>query len=95
MTFGTLITFLFINLSMVKLRRSRPEVPRPFRVPLYPFPPVLGIVTCIGLMLFLNPNALLIGGAWVLIGYAIYRRSRRAKELTRDRKRTMGDRHSR
>jgi basic amino acid/polyamine antiporter, APA family len=93
--FGTLITFLFINLSMVKLRRSRPEVPRPFRVPLYPFPPVLGIVTCLGLMLFLNPNALVIGGAWVLIGFAIYRRSRRAKEVARDRKRTMGDRHSR
>lgn len=93
--FGTLITFLFINLSLFQLRRSRPEVPRPFRVPLYPLPPILGIVSCIGLMLFLNLNALLIGGAWVILGYAIYRRSRRAKELAQDRKRAKDGHQSR
>jgi APA family basic amino acid/polyamine antiporter len=76
--FGTLITFLFINLSMFRLRRTRPEAPRSFKVPLYPIPPTLGIASCLALMLFLNLNAIVIGGGWVLIGYLIYRRSRRA-----------------
>jgi APA family basic amino acid/polyamine antiporter len=73
--FGTLITFLFINLSMLKLRRSQPTTPRPFRVPLYPLPPVLGLASCIGLMVFLNVKAIIIGGVWIAIGYLIYRRS--------------------
>ena len=78
--FGTLITFLFINLSLIKLRRSRPGAPRSFRVPLYPAPPALGILSCLALMAFLNPNAIIIGLAWIALGYLVYHRSRRKGE---------------
>jgi APA family basic amino acid/polyamine antiporter len=78
--FGTLLTFLFINLSMLRLRRTMPEAKRSFTVPLYPLPPVLGILTCIVLMAFLHVEALAIAAIWISVGYLIYRRSRRSRE---------------
>ncbi len=78
--FGTLLTFLFINLSMLRLRRSMSEAARSFRVPWYPVPPVLGIASCLMLMLFLNLQALAVGALWIAIGYLVYRRSRRYME---------------
>lgn len=84
--FGTLLTFLFINLSMLQLRRSMPDAVRTFRVPLYPLPPVLGIITCLGLMAFLNVIALAIAAIWIIIGYFIYRRSQRSREARAGKK---------
>jgi APA family basic amino acid/polyamine antiporter len=78
--FGTLLTFLFINLSMFKLRRIMPDAKRSFTVPLYPLPPILGVLSCIGLMAFLNLEALAIAAVWIFVGYLIYRRSRRSRE---------------
>ncbi len=78
--FGTLLTFLFINLSMFRLRRKMPDAKRTFTVPLYPIPPILGVLSCIGLMAFLNIEALIIAAIWISIGYLIYRRSRRSRE---------------
>jgi APA family basic amino acid/polyamine antiporter len=78
--FGTLLTFLFINLSMFKLRRMMPDAKRSFTVPLYPLPPILGVLSCVGLMAFLNLEALAIASVWIVVGYLIYRRSRRSRE---------------
>ena len=47
---GTLAAFAIVCLSVIYLRRSAPDLPRGFRVPLYPFVPVLGIVTCLYLI---------------------------------------------
>ncbi|MGZ7068807.1 MAG: APC family permease [Methanobacterium sp.] len=63
--FGTLLTFIFINLSLLQLRRIRPDVERGFNVPFYPVTPLLGIVGCIGLAFYLNPNAVIYGGSWI------------------------------
>ncbi len=70
--FGTLLTFAFINLSLLKLRRSWPDVKRDFRVPFYPLTPILGIISCVGLAFYLNPNAVIYGGSWIIIGIIIY-----------------------
>lgn len=43
---GTLAAFAIVCLSVIWLRRSAPELPRGFRVPLYPVVPVLGIASC-------------------------------------------------
>ncbi|MDD1677469.1 MAG: amino acid permease [Methanomicrobiales archaeon] len=78
--FGTLVTYFFINASLLQLRRTMPDAPRLFRVPLYPFVPVFGLASCIFLSLFLNMNAVLVGLAWILVGIVAYqvmqRRSR-------------------
>ncbi len=70
--FGTLLTFAFINLSLLKLRRSWPDVKRDFKVPFYPLTPILGIISCVGLAFYLNPNAVIYGGSWIIIGIIVY-----------------------
>jgi APA family basic amino acid/polyamine antiporter len=77
--FGTLLTFLFINLSMLRLRSTMPEAKRSFTVPLFPLPPVLGIVSCVGLMAYLNLEALAIASVWIVVGSLIYWRSQRSR----------------
>ncbi|HVN65641.1 MAG TPA: amino acid permease [Methanomicrobiales archaeon] len=70
--FGTLVTFTFINLSLLRLRRTMPDVKRGFRVPLYPLTPVLGVLSCLLLSLYLSRNAILVGFGWVAIGVVAY-----------------------
>ena len=84
--FGTLLTFIFINLSLLQLRRTRPDANRRFKVPFYPITPILGIISCAGLAFYLNPNAVIYGGTWIIIGTIIYslnkRRNHRKKKNT-------------
>ena len=70
--FGTLMTFFFINLSMVRLRQKMPYADRTFKVPLYPVPPILGLLCCFILALYLNLNAIMFAGAWIVIGIMAY-----------------------
>ncbi len=70
--FGTLLTFTFINLSLLQLRRTQPNVKRGFKVPMYPLTPILGIISCVGLAFYLNPNAVIYGGSWIFIGIIVY-----------------------
>ncbi len=54
------------------MRRTRPEVPRPFRTPLVPLVPILGILSNLTLMIYLgweNWARLII---WLVIGLVIY-----------------------
>ncbi len=71
--FGTLMTYFFINLSVVKLRQTIPDANRGFKVPLYPVPPILGILSCFFLAFYLNPNAVIFAGFWLVIGFAVYK----------------------
>ncbi|HEY4555616.1 MAG TPA: amino acid permease, partial [Lysobacter sp.] len=60
---GTLAAFAIVCLSVIWLRRSHPEIPRGFRVPLYPVLPALGIVACFALI-FTVENRVLVFFAW-------------------------------
>ncbi len=80
---GTAAAFGIVCVSVIYLRRSEPDLHRPFRVPLYPFIPVLGIGLCsmiIGLI-FVDKLTSFQRGNWVpmaillvyfLIGIAVY-----------------------
>jgi len=70
--FGFIVGFIFVNLSLIRLRMRKPNLRRPFRVPLYPLPPVLGIVTSALLMLFIEPSTLLIGIELFILGLIVY-----------------------
>ncbi len=70
--FGTLLTFLLINLSLLRLRRTMPDVRRGFRVPLYPFAPALGALSCVVLAFYLSATAVLVGLGWAVIGVVAY-----------------------
>lgn len=69
---GTLLAFAMVCLAILLLRKSRPELPRPFKTPFSPFIPILGIVSCLAQMAFLNKYAWQIMGAWMAIGIAVY-----------------------
>jgi len=79
--FGTLLTFFFINLSLIRLRQSMPEVHRGFRVPLYPYTPVVGLVSCIVLAFYLNANAVMTAFVFLVVGILVYYLNKRGKNL--------------
>jgi basic amino acid/polyamine antiporter, APA family len=55
---GTLAAFAIVCLSVIYLRRTAPELPRGFKVPLYPVLPVLGILSCLYLITTVPWNVL-------------------------------------
>jgi APA family basic amino acid/polyamine antiporter len=54
------------------MRRTNPDTPRPFRCPLVPIVPILGIACCLLLMFSLPAANWLRLLAWLLIGLCIY-----------------------
>jgi len=51
-SFGSILVFAFVNLSVIKLRKKRPYLKRPFKAPLYPISPITGIVMSFVLLTF-------------------------------------------
>jgi len=69
---GTLLAFIIVCAAVLIMRRTNPELPRPFKAPLFPFVPIAGILICLLLMLSLpseNWWRLII---WLFIGFSIY-----------------------
>jgi APA family basic amino acid/polyamine antiporter len=54
------------------LRRTRPELPRTFRVPWAPVTCTLGVLSCLMLLYWENWYNWSLMGAWTVIGFAIY-----------------------
>ncbi|MEY9211028.1 amino acid permease [Thermobifida halotolerans] len=80
---GTLFAFVVVSVGVVVLRRTRPDLPRAFRVPWSPVVPALAALACLWLMLNLTVVTWLRFAAWMLLGVAVYllygmRRSRLA-----------------
>ncbi len=77
--FGTLLTFFFINLSLIRLRRTMPDARRGFKVPLYPYTPVIAMISCIVLAFYLNPNAVMTACVFLVLGIVVYYLNKRGK----------------
>ena len=69
---GTLFAFVLICAGVLVLRRTKPDQPRPFRIPLMPWIPILGMLTCVGLMVFLPTVTWIRFGVWSVIGIVVY-----------------------
>ncbi len=73
--YGTFTAFIAICIAVIILRKKEPDLNRPFKVPLVPLFPILGIISCCGLMFYsfkhLTTSTILFP-LWVLIGFAIY-----------------------
>ncbi|HEX3130929.1 MAG TPA: amino acid permease [Thermoanaerobaculia bacterium] len=69
---GTLLAFVIVCAAVMILRRTHPDQPRPFRAPLVPLTPILGIATCLLLMFSLPSENWLRLVVWLVIGLAIY-----------------------
>ncbi len=69
---GTLFAFALVNLSVIVLRRTHPETPRGFRVPLSPLLPLLGFGFCLWTMAGLDLITWTVFGLWLAAGLVIY-----------------------
>lgn len=67
---GTLAAFGIVCLAVIWLRRTHPEIPRGFRVPLYPVLPAVGIVACFALIFTVEARVLQFF-AWYLLGAVV------------------------
>jgi APA family basic amino acid/polyamine antiporter len=69
---GALSAMIIVALAVPVLRRKRPELKRPFRVPLSPVLPIVAALACLYLMLNLDVLTWIRFAAWLVIGMLIY-----------------------
>jgi APA family basic amino acid/polyamine antiporter len=69
---GVLLAFVVVCIGVLILRKTRPDVPRPFRVPFASFTCVLGAVVCGGMTYFLSNGTWWRLLFWTVLGFAIY-----------------------
>jgi APA family basic amino acid/polyamine antiporter len=85
---GTLIAFVAVCAGVLILRKTRPDLPRTFRVPWAPVTCVLGVLSCLTLLYWENWYQWLMLGIWTVVGMAIYfgygRRHSQLRRLQQD-----------
>jgi len=69
---GTLFAFMIVNAGVISLRRTRPNMPRSFKTPLYPITPILGVIGCIYLISSLASITWLVFFSWLVVGMIVY-----------------------
>jgi APA family basic amino acid/polyamine antiporter len=69
---GTLFAFILVCIGIWVMRRKMPEIPRSFKTPFVPLVPILGIFTCLFMMVFLPMDTWIRLLVWMLIGMDIY-----------------------
>jgi APA family basic amino acid/polyamine antiporter len=69
---GTLFAFILVCIAVMVLRHKMPNAPRAFRTPWVPVVPILGIITCLFMMVFLPLDTWIRLIVWLAIGFIIY-----------------------
>ncbi|GLZ35727.1 amino acid permease [Lentzea sp. NBRC 105346] len=69
---GTLFAFVLVSAGVLVLRKTRPDLPRGFRVPWVPLVPILAIAACLWLMLNLTALTWVRFLIWMVIGVVVY-----------------------
>jgi basic amino acid/polyamine antiporter, APA family len=69
---GTLLAFVIVCASVIVLRKTSPDTPRPFKTPFVPWFPILGILICLLQMLSLPWDTWLRLIIWMALGLIIY-----------------------
>jgi APA family basic amino acid/polyamine antiporter len=69
---GTLMAFVIVSIGIIFLRYQRPELERPFKVPLVPFVPALSALVSLGLMAGLPGATWIRLIVWMAIGIVLY-----------------------
>lgn len=71
-SFGTLFAFTFVSFGIIRLR-SRTDIKNVgFKVPGYPYVPVVSGLCCIFMIFQLNTDVFIMAGIWLIIGIIIY-----------------------
>ena len=69
---GTLLAFVLVSIGVVVLRRTRPELERPFRTPWLPWVPALAVVFCLAQMASLPRTTWVRLIVWLVMGMVVY-----------------------
>jgi basic amino acid/polyamine antiporter, APA family len=69
---GTLFAFVLVAIGVIVLRRTRPDLKRPFRTPLVPLVPILSVLASLWLMLNLQAATWIRFGVWLAVGLIVY-----------------------
>lgn len=69
---GTLFAFVLVCIGVWIMRHSEPAQHRPFRTPLVPLVPILGVIVCGGMIVSLDRRTQLTALGWMLIGLVVY-----------------------
>jgi APA family basic amino acid/polyamine antiporter len=69
---GTLFAFFIVNVAVIWLRRTKPDMERGFRVPLVPVVPLIGAALCVYLMTKLPAETWFRFIVWLVLGAVIY-----------------------
>lgn len=69
---AALSSFIFLALTVVVLRKSRPDIPRRFKCPLVPVIPIISIIACVALITQLTQLTIKVFAVWTLIGLLFY-----------------------
>jgi APA family basic amino acid/polyamine antiporter len=69
---GTLLAFVIVCVSVIVLRKTSPETPRPFKTPFSPWVPAAGVIICMAQMYALPVDTWMRLIIWMAIGLLIY-----------------------
>lgn len=69
---GTLFAFILVCIGVIVMRNKMPDAPRAFRTPLVPLVPILGIATCLFMMVFLPLDTWIRLIVWMMVGFDMY-----------------------
>jgi len=69
---GTLLAFVLVCIGIIIMRKTDPTTPRPFRTPMVPLVPILGVIVCTAMIVSLDNTTLFSAFAWMILGLVIY-----------------------
>lgn len=69
---GTLFAFILVCIGVLVMRSKMKDAPRAFRVPLVPYIPILGVITCLFMMVFLPFDTWIRLIVWMIFGLDVY-----------------------
>lgn len=69
---GTLFAFVLVCIGVMLMRKADPDRERPFRAPLVPLTPILGVLVCSAMIISLDKTTLLTALGWMMFGLIIY-----------------------
>jgi APA family basic amino acid/polyamine antiporter len=69
---GTLFAFVLVCIGVMIMRRTNPNAKRPFRTPLVPLVPILGVIVCGAMIISRDPTTQIAAASWMVVGLMIY-----------------------
>jgi amino acid transporter/nucleotide-binding universal stress UspA family protein len=79
-----LLLFLQVNITLIRLRKLRPDLDRGFFTPLFPYLSILGIALLLFLAVYMfsySPKAWAVTAVWVAAGLIVYRSYAAGREI--------------